>query len=62
MTVTDEAFSKVTVGMRIHGKYTLCTEYCLSEIYVTQLWDAGDALCDDLQWCVHEKAIPRYAA
>jgi hypothetical protein len=58
----DEAFSKVTVVMQIRGKYTLCTEYFLSEIHVTPLWDAGVALCDDLQWCVHRKAIPGYAA
>ena len=61
MILTVEAFSKVTVDVRIHGKHTLGTENCLSEIHVTQLWDAGVALCD-LQRCVHEKAIPGYAA
>ena len=60
--LTNEAFSKVTFGMQVHGKYTLYTKYCLSEVHVTQLWDEGVAICDDLQWSVHEKATPVYAA
>jgi hypothetical protein len=50
MTLTDEAFSKVTFDIQIHCKYTLPTKYCLSEVHVTQLCDADVALCDDLQW------------
>ena len=59
---TDEAFSKVTFDMQIHVKYTFCTKYYLSEVHVTQLGDEGVALCDDLQWPVHENATLGYAA
>jgi hypothetical protein len=60
--LTDEAFSKVTCDMQIHGKYTLSTKYCLSEVHVTQLGDEDVALCDDLQWSVRENATLGYAA
>jgi hypothetical protein len=33
--LTDEVISKVTFDMQIHGKYTLSTKYCLSEVHVT---------------------------
>jgi hypothetical protein len=62
MILTNEAFSKVTFDMQIHGKYILSTKYCLSEFHVTQLRDEGVALCDDLQWSVNESATAGYAA
>jgi hypothetical protein len=60
--LTDEVFSKVTFDKQIHGKYTLSTKYCLSEIHVAQLGSKGVALFDDLQWLVHENATPGYPA